>query len=52
MNKDRVKAWSVVQENDGWYYYTEQGDPIGPFSNEEMADLALDDYAEDYERIE
>lgn len=44
MEKDINKAWGVYEESDGWYYYKEYGQPVGPFVTKEDADFELEDY--------
>ena len=42
------KAWTVCEEEDGWYWYNDQGHPYGPHDTEEQADQCLWDYDATY----
>ena len=45
-NRDR--AWTAHEGAGGWYYYTDQGHPIGPFETYDFAFECLDDYDATY----
>ena len=45
---DKDRAWTVHEAADGWYYYTDQGQPIGPFETDDQASVCLDDYEATY----
>ncbi len=44
--RNRDFAWSVEKDENGFYYwYDWQGNPYGPFDDEDIAYISLDEYA-------
>ena len=48
MKSNIENAWSITKEFDGWYYWSDYGNPIGPYKSEYEADIALDNYTDSY----
>ena len=42
------RAWLVFEEEDGFYWYNDQGYPYGPYDDEAGAWLGLQDYDATY----
>lgn len=43
-------AWTVAPCEDGWCFYDTLGQPSSDYATEELAQEALDNYADDYDR--
>lgn len=41
-------AWTVQKLEDGFYYFTDVGEPYGPHETEELALYGLECYESDY----
>ena len=47
--RDSKKSWGIYEEADGFYYYSAEGNPYGPYKDEDLAMDGLDLYERAYE---